>query len=281
MGFAMTEPRRQLRSQADRPLQERRDPPAKNRVVGSRHLAANRVRQNHPQTPVTTSETSATFTITVSGIPCWPSRDPIGERGGVNIYVYVANNPLNSFDHFGLADSTTAWELGIEWLTGNGPRHHDFTDGDPFAEELRNHSNIQDGLDEAETKVGQRCGNNNESDFDFPYNYSLSGWGGIPKFIRDYSTIATGGASGNLSAAYLGSYGATFYVTEVDCCEKTAHVLIVVDNASTAASGTRPPWIGYTQWWQTNIAPLINAAFNSGPGSRTTQHIELNEDITF
>ena len=66
MGFCMTET-----------LQERRDPPAKNRVVGSRPLAANRVEQNDPQPLETVSETSVTITVTVSGLSCWPSRDPI------------------------------------------------------------------------------------------------------------------------------------------------------------------------------------------------------------
>ena len=31
----------------------------------------------------------------------WLSRDPIGERGGRNLYGFVANNPLNAFDPFG------------------------------------------------------------------------------------------------------------------------------------------------------------------------------------
>ena len=114
MGFCMTEP-----------LQERRDPPAKNRVVGSRHLAANRVEQIAPQPLETMSETSVTITITVSGIPCWPNRDPIGEAGfqaqygntdsvligqGLEYratpsspYAFVHNETIGTIDPFGLA----------------------------------------------------------------------------------------------------------------------------------------------------------------------------------
>jgi uncharacterized protein RhaS with RHS repeats len=36
----------------------------------------------------------------------WPSRDPIGERGGVNLYGFVGNDGLNYFDLFGLEKDT-------------------------------------------------------------------------------------------------------------------------------------------------------------------------------
>ncbi len=34
----------------------------------------------------------------------WPSRDPIEEEGGLNLYQFVYNNSLNSFDDLGLMD---------------------------------------------------------------------------------------------------------------------------------------------------------------------------------
>jgi RHS repeat-associated protein len=34
----------------------------------------------------------------------WPSRDPIGIRGGVNLYRYVENNPVCQIDYLGLVD---------------------------------------------------------------------------------------------------------------------------------------------------------------------------------
>jgi RHS repeat-associated protein len=32
----------------------------------------------------------------------WPSRDPIGERGGVNLYGFVSNNGINALDYLGM-----------------------------------------------------------------------------------------------------------------------------------------------------------------------------------
>ena len=37
----------------------------------------------------------------------WPSRDPIGEEGGINLYGMVANDPVNRWDFLGLKDCCT------------------------------------------------------------------------------------------------------------------------------------------------------------------------------
>ncbi len=39
---------------------------------------------------------------TASGRPQWPNRDPIGERGGLNLYTFVNNAPTYQFDPLGL-----------------------------------------------------------------------------------------------------------------------------------------------------------------------------------
>jgi len=38
----------------------------------------------------------------------WLSRDLIGENGGLNLYGYVHNNPINSWDSFGLSGAAAA-----------------------------------------------------------------------------------------------------------------------------------------------------------------------------
>jgi hypothetical protein len=47
-------------------------------------------------------------------------------------------------------------------------------------------------------------------------DYKLSGLSGVPKYIRDYSTLLTGGMTGNIAVTYLGSYGLKYEVLSID-----------------------------------------------------------------
>ena len=47
-------------------------------------------------------------TKTVSGIPYWPARDPIGENGGVNLYGFVGNDGVDRWDVLGKSEPASA-----------------------------------------------------------------------------------------------------------------------------------------------------------------------------
>lgn len=47
----------------------------------------------------------------------WLSRDPIGERGGLNLYLYVDNDPIDAIDPLGLAKIYGNW-CGPNWTGG-------------------------------------------------------------------------------------------------------------------------------------------------------------------
>ena len=51
---------------------------------------------------------------TVSGRSAWPNQDPIQERGGLNLYDYVQNNPVNRIDPLGLEGNPISG-LGGAW----------------------------------------------------------------------------------------------------------------------------------------------------------------------
>ena len=173
----------------------------------------------------------------------------------IHPYSYASNNPLLYYDPFGLLDTSSPWQVGWEWLTGTGPRVRYFTDGDPFTEELKQSQNIQDLVKGICNGTLPEIGT---------YNYKLSGIEGVPKYFRDYSTLATGGLTGNLATTYLGSYDLRYSKTD-------ENLNITVTNYSTIASATHPPVAGYTDWWEKNIGGPLNSYFPSGPMSTTTQ----------
>jgi uncharacterized protein RhaS with RHS repeats len=224
----------------------------------------------------------------------WMSRDPIGVAGGANLDAFVFNDTINRIDRLGQlslaynpspSSSVTLFELGLEWLTGRGPRHRDFKDGDAFAEQMRSHKHIQMKIREVTDTVTRLC--SSDCKYAGPYelsgenaDYDLSGIEGVVKYLGDYSNLLTFGAFGNLAVTFSGSYSAKFTVKNIDCCKNHADLAIVMNNRSHAASALRPPLLGYTEWWQTHVAPRINRLFESGPGSPTTQKITLTAELT-
>ncbi|MBK1832425.1 hypothetical protein [Roseibacillus ishigakijimensis] len=61
---------------------------------------------NRLQSPQPRWKNRATITKTASGIPLWPSRDPIGENfetGEYNVYSFVSNRSVNEVDILGEA----------------------------------------------------------------------------------------------------------------------------------------------------------------------------------
>jgi len=116
MGYSLTT----LASRAD-------SIPPKNRVWGFMPFSvrSNTVPGPHPLQPRRKIRPAATKPA--SGIPYWPSRDPIGERGGKNLYAFVGNDGANRVDELGLLKARShinptndcgsflvAWEISLE-----------------------------------------------------------------------------------------------------------------------------------------------------------------------
>jgi len=75
---------------------------AKNRVWGF-FAESNRARPGIRRQPLKPRRKNRpTATKPASGIPLWPSRDPIGEMGGINLYGFIGNSPSANVDYLGL-----------------------------------------------------------------------------------------------------------------------------------------------------------------------------------
>ncbi len=213
-----------------------------------------------------------------------------GLNKGLNIASIALNTARVGFDAFNnkggapntnsngnirtTGDNASPWQVGKEWLTGKGPREHNFSNGDPFTEMLKKHEHIQ----ETRKIIGRRIATNNgklEDDND----YDLGGLQGVPKYVKDYSTLITFGQTGNLAVTYLGSYKLHFRVVSINVKNRTALIKFKVSNNSTISSATHPPVIGYTKWWNKYIGKPMDNFFSIGPLSKTTQTFEWTESI--
>lgn len=168
-------------------------------------------------------------------------------------------------------DDTSYYQLGWEWLTGTGPRRHDFGPSDPATQVLHKHDFVQ-GVRDQITAGAIKPGKAKAQ------SYSLGGWKGVPEFIKAYSAVPTGGASGNLAAAYLGSYKLTPDIRGIDE-NGVATVNFTAKNTSSLASALHPPVLGYTKFYREHIDPLINGLPKDGPGAATKQTFRWTEKI--
>jgi hypothetical protein len=103
MGFSLTSP-----------APEKSDPTAKNRVWGFFGDAQQLHRENRAQTKQLRQGNRPSLTKTVSGRTYWPSRDPIGERGGVNLYGMVGNNAVGYWDFLGLNNGDVTGKMNAD-----------------------------------------------------------------------------------------------------------------------------------------------------------------------
>ena len=98
-----------------------------------------------PQTPDLAGRNDTHDYETASGRPKWPNRDPIGERGGKNLYGMVRNNPVRYVD----TDGRVLFDVG------GGPQSSHST-SDPTTDFLdRNHPNRDRSSDDVRRSTAQ------------------------------------------------------------------------------------------------------------------------------
>ena len=196
--------------------------------------------------------------------------------------VSFSENGWSTADGIGILDDVviganemTPFDVGVEWLTGNGPRHRNFEAGDNFTEMLKGHDHVQQTIGIVIDRL------NNGGKLNDVNPYSLAGVQGVGKYVKDYSTLLTAGQTGNLAVTYLGSYGLNYTVTDVDVQRRTARIHFTINNSSSIQSATRPPIIGYTKAWKNGPGKWINDAIQTGPMSTTRQSFNWSTTIKY
>ncbi len=76
--------------------------PPKYRTRCSRRFPSGRLSRRGRIRAIKSLQASAYIYKTMSGRSGWPSRDPIEEEGGINLYGFVVNTPINKIDYLGL-----------------------------------------------------------------------------------------------------------------------------------------------------------------------------------
>jgi hypothetical protein len=76
-------------------------PPRKTRLWGFGCHPSGRLSRRSCFRPILTPGCRAYGYKTAAGRLQWPNRDPIGEEGGVNLYAYINNNPVDQNDPLG------------------------------------------------------------------------------------------------------------------------------------------------------------------------------------
>lgn len=165
------------------------------------------------------------------------------------------------------------WDLGWEWLTGAG-NSREFQEQDEFTQLLREHPHYQELREWLRTEY-----ENLHVDWEQERPYGLSGVEGVGKYVADYSTLLTGGTTGNLAVTYLGSHAVNLKVVG-QRPDGGYEVRVTASNASSLQSATRPPLIGYESWYRDTVGEATNKLSEvTGVGRTTNQTLVWTETV--
>lgn len=155
------------------------------------------------------------------------------------------------------------WDVGWEWLTGEG-NSREFQEPDEFTQLLRQHPHYQEMRERLSAQYDSLYVTWRDD-----FNYELSGVEGVGKYVVDYSTLLTGGATGNLAVTYLGSHSVEAEVIG-QRPDGGYEVRITATNTSSLQSATRPPVIGYEDWYRHTVGEATNQFSEATSIGRTT-----------
>ncbi|MFJ9521038.1 RHS repeat-associated core domain-containing protein [Kitasatospora sp. NPDC101801] len=178
----------------------------------------------------------------------------------------------------------SAVTVGLQWISGTGPKEIHFGPGDEFTEELRrDHS-----MDVVRDLIGKGIAKGKQSD---KLGYNVLSREGAYRLFEDYTDVVTlgltagikdagsGGRYGSATSVFVGSYDISYQVKSVDKRSGVADVEITVTNKTTFNSLVHPPVL--RNFWDSYIGGPINRAADAlgGPISTKTQYATWSESM--
>ncbi|QKV67681.1 RHS repeat-associated core domain-containing protein [Streptomyces harbinensis] len=231
------------------------------------------LRMTHPhQSAYVYVGNAATYLVDPSGMDgCPPGSLPV--TGG------VCTNPG------AIGSDPSPVEVGLDWLSGLGPRTQLFGPGSRMVEELKRDYSMTVIRGRVSGKIAQGKQRGSE-----PYNILAEE--GSARFVKDALAVLTygktahlesartGGLHGSLTALYIGSYVAKWRVSEMRTSPWEAGVEFEVLNDTTVDSLIHPPTPALRDFWdECGIGEAINGFMDwvNGPMATQSQILRWSE----
>ena len=188
----------------------------------------------------------------------WLNRDPLGEDGGINIYLFCRNNAIARLDPWGLIDASIGVtytyptsgkfaEALNDFLNGGPSRHYWYAYPDSAATRLLSHPNVYPVWRKF---LDARCGTTRVITGEIMYK--APGW----QFFKDvWTTFGVYEVDGHINIAnnyardlgyeVLGSFTG-HYTISLDCAKCQKSLVMRIYNTFTMASLTRIPFFNFS-----------------------------------
>ncbi|MBH1935197.1 hypothetical protein I5Q34_13085 [Streptomyces sp. AV19] len=161
---------------------------------------------------------------------------------------------------------TDPYDLGMDWATGTGPGHQDFTNGDRFTELIRR----SESMDDIRKQTLKQWRETGEGEGKANYSISKDGKIGALKklFGEDLPAIVTGDDDG-LGQAFLGSYSVHY---EIKGQDPDGSVIVNYRLENTTSVESAIHYMGYYDWQRYLNPP-------AGPGRGVSQTVTWTERL--
>ncbi len=196
----------------------------------------------------------------------WLSKDPIGERGGVNLYGMCNNNPVSIVDVDGRsthAADSAAYAAIMDFLAGSGDLNREYGPDHAWTAEMQKHEHVIRVRNEIRSKIQAYCGGQRSGIVGVRVSKSWR--------LNDQSILTNArilfsdvlAAHGLRSPVYsTGSFAFQYTITSIACGSCTAKVDMSARDKLRLGSLTRIPFTNISIISDKNSANTLGNTIN-------------------